>query len=618
MADIFVSYARADKARVTPLVVALEAQGWSVWWDPAITPGQEFDELIRREIETAQAVVVVWTPTSAASRWVRGEARLGAERDVLVPVRFDKAQLPIDAMAIHTTDLDEWDEDRDSGPFQELVSALSRHLKDVPCGAAEAERLSICVLPFANMSNDEEQEYFSDGISEDIITDLSKVGALTVISRNSAFTFKGRHVDLPEVARQLKVTHVLEGSVRKAGNRVRITAQLIDGATNGHVWADRWDRNLDDIFALQDEISEAIVAALKISLFPEEKKAIEGARANNLEVYDKYLRARERFNTGAAAPDFMRAADLYRETLALDPDFAEARVGLVQVFAYLLIFAPERAADFRKEFGVIARDALARAPDHWATHLAQGVVSMGRGDWLGADAAFIKMVALAPASQLTNVLLGAFFANVGRMTEAVKCLEAARLADPLSLQASQQLHAYLSDLGRESEAQEEYERAADLRGSREAMEHQVLFRALASGDAPAIKTKFQRYLEVATIAIASIRQLADVVDQPEAALALLRKEFENPANQDSMRQAFIAIYAAHFGDTELSLAALRRSDMAASYRALNWNLLLKPTRLTPGFKQLAREYGLYDYWRASGNWSDFARPVGDDDFEMIG
>ena len=154
--------------------------------------------------------------------------------------------------------------------------------------ADQPRKLSICVLPFANMSGDAEQEYFSDGISEDIITDLSKVSALAVISRNSAFMYKGKHVDLPKVARELKVSHVLEGSVRKSGGRVRITAQLIDGATNDHVWAERYDRDLNDIFALQDEISEAIVKALKLKLLPEEKKAIEQRGTESVEAYNLY------------------------------------------------------------------------------------------------------------------------------------------------------------------------------------------------------------------------------------------------------------------------------------------------------------------------------------------
>ena len=129
---------------------------------------------------------------------------------------------------------------------------------------AKSERPSICVLPFANMSGDPEQEYFSDGISEDIITDLSKISALHVVSRNTAFTFKGKAVDVGQVASQLKVSHVVEGSVRKAAGRVRITAQLIDGANDSHLWAERYDRDLNDIFAIQDEISRAIVDALKV------------------------------------------------------------------------------------------------------------------------------------------------------------------------------------------------------------------------------------------------------------------------------------------------------------------------------------------------------------------
>jgi TolB-like protein/class 3 adenylate cyclase len=159
-------------------------------------------------------------------------------------------------------------------------------------------RFSICVLPFNNMSGDPEQEYFSDGITEDIITDLSKVSALSVIARNSAFAFKGKHVDVLQVARQLKVSHVLEGSVRKAGGRVRITAQLIDGVQNDHVWAERYDRELNDIFALQDEISEAIVKALKLKLLPEEKKAIERRGTESVDAYNLFLMARQNYVIG--------------------------------------------------------------------------------------------------------------------------------------------------------------------------------------------------------------------------------------------------------------------------------------------------------------------------------
>src|SRR5579862_4804854 len=301
MADLFVSYARADKARVAPLVSALEAQGWSIWWDPEITPGQEFDSLIASQLKQTRAVIVVWTPASVQSRWVRGEARVGADRGILAPVRFDGAELPIDVRAIHTIDLDDWGSDAGSPAFQQVLRAVGGLLGQAPSQSPAAgpraparTEIAICVLPFANMSGDSEQEYFSDGVSEDIITDLSKVSSLSVVARNTAFTFKGRSVEVPQVARQLNVSHVLEGSVRKAGGRVRITAQLIEGSRDNHVWAERYDRDLNDIFALQDEISEAIVSALKLKLLPQEKKAIERRGTDSVEAYDLYLLARQR------------------------------------------------------------------------------------------------------------------------------------------------------------------------------------------------------------------------------------------------------------------------------------------------------------------------------------
>ena len=168
--------------------------------------------------------------------------------------------------------------DQDLKNIEFPVRAYNVVIADGPATAAgepevaEADKPSIAVLPFNNMSGDPEQEYFSDGITEDIITDLSKVSGLFVIGRNTSFTFKGKAVDIPEVAAKLGVKFILEGSVRKAGQRVRVTGQLIDGASGGHVWADRFDRDLTDIFAIQDEITQTIVDQLKIKLLPKERR----------------------------------------------------------------------------------------------------------------------------------------------------------------------------------------------------------------------------------------------------------------------------------------------------------------------------------------------------------
>ena len=221
----------------------------------------------------------------------------------------------------------------DAGKSEPPAKFIQAKHDDRPSTASAPEtprsqrgRFSICVLPFANISGDAEQEYFSDGISEDIITDLSNVSALHVVSRNTAFTFKGKAVDVRQVASQLNVSHVLEGSVRKAAGRVRITAQLIDGSNDSHVWAQRYDRDLNDIFAIQDEISRAIVEALRVKLLPEEEKAIERHGTNNVDAYNLFLMARRSFVTGYEIDERRNDAiiRLCRRAVELDPHYAEA------------------------------------------------------------------------------------------------------------------------------------------------------------------------------------------------------------------------------------------------------------------------------------------------------
>jgi adenylate cyclase len=180
---------------------------------------------------------------------------------------------------------------------------------------------AIAVLPFVNMSGDPEQEYFSDGITEDIITDLSKISALHVVSRNTAFTFKGKPVEIAQIAQRLKVAHILEGSVRKAGGRVRITAQLIDAERDNHIWAERYDRDMTDIFALQDEITQSIVAALKVRLLPEERKAVENRSTQNHTAYQLYLQARHHLGQHGLK-NLETAIRFAEQALEIDPNYA--------------------------------------------------------------------------------------------------------------------------------------------------------------------------------------------------------------------------------------------------------------------------------------------------------
>ncbi|GAA4868666.1 TIR domain-containing protein [Luteimonas vadosa] len=435
MADVFVSYARADKARVAPLVAAIEARGWSVWWDPEISPGQEFDDQIDAAIDAAKALMVVWTPTSVVSRWVRGEAREAADRNILVPVRFDNARLPMDVRAIHTTDLDGWNEDPESPQAQEFLQALAAMIARAPShaggGAPDADAgggkasplFTICVLPFANMSGDPEQEYFSDGITEDIITDLSKVSALGIVSRNSAFMYKGKHVDVPKVARDLKVSHVLEGSVRKAGGRVRISAQLVDCETNNHVWAERYDRDSSDIFALQDEISEAIVKALRLRLLPEEKKAIERRGTDNAEAHNLYLMARQTLVTGQEYD--ARAAEAIIRICAhateIDPGYAQAWALMAIGYKNLRDAQGGRSNDGMKA----VERALELDPDLAEAHAVKAQILLLDGDPKAAAAEVASALRLNPESYEVNRSAGRLSYQMHQHEDAIRYYEKA-------------------------------------------------------------------------------------------------------------------------------------------------------------------------------------------------
>jgi adenylate cyclase len=210
--------------------------------------------------------------------------------------------------------------------------------QSAPPTAEPTRASSICVLPFVNMSDDPQQEYFSDGVSEDITTDLSKVSSLFVVARTTAFAHRGKTFDVAKVAQELGVSHVLEGSVRKADGRVRITAQLIDGATGGHVWAERYDRDLKDIFALQAEISEAIVAALTLKLLPEEKAAIEQTDTRDVEAYSLFLMARRYYESAREGEE--RALEAIERLCArateIDPGYARAwtLLGIAQTWRH--------------------------------------------------------------------------------------------------------------------------------------------------------------------------------------------------------------------------------------------------------------------------------------------
>src|SRR5580698_9370350 len=295
MSDVFISYARSTAAQAQQVAEALRALGHGVWRDDELPAHRAYAEVIEERLKAAKAVVVIWSEEATKSQWVRAEANVAREAGTLVQLRVDQATPPLPFNEIQCADLAGWSGDAEAAGWRKVVGSVEALLRPSGGGAAGGQAtsgpraLSICVLPFANMSGDIEQEYFSDGISKDIITDLSKVSALSVVARNTAFTFKGKSLKIPQVARELNVSHVLEGSVRKAAGRAR-------------------------------------VKALKLKLVPEEKKAIEQRGTDNVEAYNLYLMARQTYVTGLESDPRRNETTirLCKRATEIDPRYARA------------------------------------------------------------------------------------------------------------------------------------------------------------------------------------------------------------------------------------------------------------------------------------------------------
>jgi adenylate cyclase len=289
---------------------------------------------------------------------------------------------------------------------------------------------SIAVLPFLNMSGDPEQEFFADGITEDLITDLSKASGLFVIARNSSFAYKGRSVKVQEIGRDLGVRFVLEGSVRKAGNRVRITAQLIEAGNGGHLWAERFDRDLTDIFSTQDEVVEKIVGALAVTFTRGEQQRLHRRGTASVEAYEAWLRARALLTRGTRE-SVAQAKAMYRQAIKIDGNFPAPHAGLA--LAGISDYSSGWAADPAQELDEAetwARRALELNDQDPVGHMALGNVLLWRRNHEGALAEFRRMIELDPNFAQGHTATGMGLMYAGRSADALQLIATAMRLDP--------------------------------------------------------------------------------------------------------------------------------------------------------------------------------------------
>ncbi len=439
--------------------------------------------------------------------------------------------------------------------------------RSLPTPLKLPNRATIAVLPFSNMSGDLEQEYFSDGITEDIITDLSKISGLHVVARNTVFTYKSKPIKVQQAAQELGVRFVLEGSVRKAGSRVRVTGQLIDCKDGSHVWADRYDRELTDIFAIQDEITHAIVDQLKVKLLPEEKKAIETAPTENVEAYTYYLRGRQ-FSHMCSMSYVLLARRMFTKATELDPHYARAYAGIADCDS--ILHSWHQNADVSID-GILAMSAKALAldPELAEAHASRGLALQWGGHHEEAIAEFEHALALDPNLYEANYFYARFFFEQGDFEKAAKLFERAAQIRSDDYRSPVLLTAVYRSLGRQADR----ERSARL--GLERAERELNLHPENSGPA-----------QLGALALAHLGERDRAREWAARTLAI------DP--DDLLAQYNIACVYSQLGDLDLAIDLLEKVLPDRSSKQILWfknDSDLDPIRSHPRYQKLLETIG---------------------------
>jgi TolB-like protein len=473
--------------------------------------------------------------------------------------------------------------------------------------AVAGDEQSIAVLPFVNMSDDPGNEYFSDGISEELLNVLVRVEGLRVASRTSSFAFKDKDVSIPSIAKELNVSHVLEGSVRKAGNTVRVTAQLVDVRTDSHLWSETYDRRLEDIFAIQDEISGQIVQALRIALGAAAQQTMASPQkpTENLRAYEHYLQGRY-FWQRRGEDNIRRAIDRFEQATKLDPQFARAWSSLAAAHVTLPTYSAAPREEHHSKAVSAAHKALALDDTLAEAYAVLGDMARDDRKWAEAEAHYLLAIGSEPKNATAHLWYGEHLYVVGRSRDALEETLIAYQLDPLHPGTNANLATIYGGFGDTSNQLKFAAAAWDL-GNIGGL-YELTQVHLRLGD-------FDRAIEFA-------EQYDELTDYPVSIMTLLVE-----AKMDAAKvPLFVEELAAHetvlhFADSLPAYVDFGRIDDA--YRVANmtrpwsgfdgWFLWRPETamfRQDPRYSDLVTEWGLLDYWRESG-WPDVCQPVGD-------
>ena len=468
---------------------------------------------------------------------------------------------------------------------------------------ADTDTPSIAVLPFVNLSRDEENEYFADGLADELLNMLSKIRGVRVASRTSAFYFKGKDVDLATVAQKLNVAAVLEGSVRKSGNRVRITAQLIQVATDSHLWSETYDRELTEIFAVQDDIAKSVVTELRAALLGEASSAMAAAqvaaevetlgrgRGGNAEAYRLYLQG-SFFIDRKLREENARGMGMLRQALALQPDFALAWTGLARGYRHEAEFFSAAVAPSYAQARAAAQRALELAPERVEGHIELGRIRTSDWDWQGAEAALARALQLAPENAEALLAAGVLARIRGQLPDAIAFGRRAVALDPLSVDGHQQLARTLVAAGQLDAAEDSNRTATDLNPATGMLRARLgTIRLMQGRPEEALAAYREELLEYArllgsALAYHALGQAAD----SDAALNALVEQYG-----DSCAYQIVEILAFR-GDIEGAFAWLERAYTQRDHglHAVLHSVFLNNLRGDPRWRALLSKLGLAD------------------------
>jgi adenylate cyclase len=436
MTEIFISYARSTEQQARMIAEALRGHGFAVWRDDELPAHRAYADVIEERLNSAKAVLVIWSSEAVRSQWVRAEADVARTAGRLVQLSIDGAVPPLPFNQIQCAELSGWNGDTDAAGWRKAVASIAELL-----GRSKAERQaplplpskpSIAVMPFANLSGDPEQEYFADGMVVEIATALSRIKSIFTIASGSSLSFKGRTVGAQEAARELGVRYVLEGSVRKAGGRVRISVQLIDASDGAQIWTQRFEDTLEDIFDLQDKVALSAAAVIGPAVREAEIRRASARTTENMSSYELYLRALPKLRR-RDSQDVLGGLELLNRAIALDPDYAAALAEAAFCHYLINLYGWTDDPESRRREGIaLARRALASA-DQDAEVLANAARSVaGLEEDIDAGLALVeRAIALNPGAASAWLFSAAMRLRLGDADVAVEHLETAMRLDPV-------------------------------------------------------------------------------------------------------------------------------------------------------------------------------------------